>query len=177
MSQSEAPLKSKLCSECGEEINKETEVCPECGASQPDISEDENSLNYASLGERFAGTVGDGIFLAITLFPTILFPQRMASGYLFLWIIFALFYQYILEGIWTNQTVGKYVMNMRVAKDDGSEAGIADSVVRNIIGAIGQVFGYLGLLVGAFAIYQSDENKRLGDSIAGTIVMKTQSEE
>lgn len=135
-------------------------------------SQTQPELRYASLGDRFLGLIIDNIFLAILIIPIVILPETLRVIYFLLFAIFALFYVFILEGIWTNQTVGKYLLNMRVTKENGSEAGIVDSLIRNLIGAIGQAFGWIGLIVGAVAIWQTEKNQRVGDNVAGTVVVK-----
>lgn len=134
---------------------------------------DADELRYASLGDRFLGFFIDNIFLAILVIPMAFLEGVLMIVYFLIFAVFVLFYILILEGIWSNQTVGKYVLNIKVAKEDGSRASIPDSVVRNTVGIIGQAFGWIGIIVGAIFIWQSEENQRLGDNLASTVVVKT----
>lgn len=137
-----------------------------------DNIETDEEVQYASLGTRFGGQLIDNIFLAVLAVPIIVLPSELAGVYLMLWILFIIGYTLLIEGLWNGLTVGKYIVSERVVKDDGSNIGIGASLIRNLIGLVGSAFGWIGLLVGAFAIYQSTSNKRLGDSAAGTIVIK-----
>lgn len=141
---------------------------------QPTVaaSSESTQLEYASLGERFAGQLVDGIFLAALVIPIFVLPESAAGGYVILWFLSTFVYTLVIEGLWDGKTVGKYIVGTRVVKDNGEGIGIGSSLVRNFVGLIGSAFGWLGLLVGAFAIYQSEENKRIGDSAAGTVVIE-----
>lgn len=130
----------------------------------------DDPMEYASAGERVAGFFIDYLFLLITAIPILILPDALAGVWALLWMLTIFAHFFVLEGVWKNQTAGKYALNMKVAKDDGSDAGLWNCFVRNIIGIL--FTGFLGWLVGFFAIYQSEENKRLGDNLAGTVVIK-----
>lgn len=128
-------------------------------------------LEYASLKKRFLGMIVDYLAIAVTLLPFWIIPEGFETLYARFWFAFVVSYVFILEGVLTNQTIGKYVVGIQVAKDDGSKPGIPRSVVRNMIGIIGAAFGPIGFMWGAFVIYISSQNKRTGDSVAGTVVV------
>ncbi len=138
-------------------------------------SKESVDVQYASLSARFAALLIDNFVVAGLLFGVVILPETLAGIYVLLWVVFVLFYQFILEGIRTNQTFGKYVLGIKLAKDDGRDATVVNSIIRNLVGIIGQAFGFIGLAVGAFAIHQSEENTRIGDSAASTIVIKVDS--
>lgn len=133
----------------------------------------QTDLQYAGVGDRFLGWFIDNTFLAIVLLPGVALSGIVRTVYLLAWFLFVLFYTFALEGIWSNQTVGKYLLNMRVATEDGSPAGLEGAIVRNFVGTLGQVFGIFGLIAGAVFISRSDQNQRLGDRVASTVVIKT----
>lgn len=132
----------------------------------------ESELAYVSLGGRFVAQLIDNIVLAVLLLPAIFLSDTAAGIWFIVWFIVWVFYTFILEGIGSRQTVGKYMGGYRVAKKNGSPIKIRHSILRNLVGVFGQFFGWVGYIVGAFAIHQSDENQRIGDNIAGTVVVK-----
>lgn len=77
-------------------------------------------------------------------------------------------YSFILEG-WKGQTFGKWLTGVIVVKEDGSPCDFMASFVRNLLRLIDGLFLYLvGLLFMAF----SDRRQRLGDRLAGTVVVR-----
>jgi len=44
-------------------------------------------------------------------------------------------------------------------------------LIRNTIGTIGNLFNGAGLIVGVIAIHASNKNQRIGDNLAGTVVI------
>jgi uncharacterized RDD family membrane protein YckC len=82
----------------------------------------------------------------------------MYSGY------FALF-----EAIWNGQTPGKRYAQLRVMKDDGRPISVFDSVARNLLRIVDSLPALYG--VGVISVFFSKKNKRLGDFVAGTVVV------
>ena len=84
-------------------------------------------------------------------------------------VVFAAGYFLLLEGIWDGQTLGKKLLGIKVVKEDGSECGIKASVLRNVLRVVDALFYYV---VGFVFMASSDKRQRLGDRIAGTVVVK-----
>ncbi len=78
-------------------------------------------------------------------------------------------YFFLLEGLWDGYTVGKKVMGIKVVKEDGGECGLAASIVRNLLRIIDSIFYYA---VGFLFMAMSDQRQRLGDRVAGTVVVR-----
>lgn len=66
-----------------------------------------------------------------------------------------------------GQTIGKMITGIKVTKTDGSEIGYKESLIRNILRIVDGVALYL---VGAIVIAVSEENQRVGDLAAGTVI-------
>lgn len=98
--------------------------------------------------------------------------ESTVGAYLIPWFSAVFTYTLFIEGSWGGRFVGKYIVGMSVVKDRGGGIGIGSSLVRNFVGSVGRAFGRIGLLAGAFAIYRSDENEGIGDSAAGSVVIK-----
>jgi len=90
-----------------------------------------------------------------------------------IWIIayFLLQFGYfaIFESIWNGQTIGKRQMQIRVIKDDGRPITVYDAVARNLLRLVDSLPGIYG--VGIVSMIFSKQNKRLGDYVAGTVVV------
>ena len=98
------------------------------------------------------------------------FASAGAVAVLFLAIFVVLFgYFTFFELIWNGQTPGKRAFGLRVVKDLGQGITFADSLVRNLVRIADVLPGFYG--VGAVAVLLSARNKRLGDHVAGTLVV------
>jgi uncharacterized RDD family membrane protein YckC len=80
------------------------------------------------------------------------------------WGYFALF-----EAYWHGQTPGKRTMKLRVIKDSGRQITLFEALARNLL----RVVDYLPslYLVGVITMLCNKRNQRLGDLVAGTIVV------
>lgn len=67
-------------------------------------------------------------------------------------------------------TLGKLAMNVRVVRTDGGVAGMAASVIRNLLRIVDGLAGYL---VGWVAALLSPGRQRIGDRAAGTLVIRS----
>jgi uncharacterized membrane protein SpoIIM required for sporulation/uncharacterized RDD family membrane protein YckC len=80
-------------------------------------------------------------------------------------------YYIIFEGVFDGQTLGKRLLRLRVVRDGGYSVTFGASAVRNLVRFIDlQPFGTYG--VGMLSVIFSKQGKRLGDIVAGTIVVR-----
>ncbi|GAB4218320.1 MAG: hypothetical protein OHK0012_26730 [Synechococcales cyanobacterium] len=88
-------------------------------------------------------------------------------------IYFAIFVGYFVffETLWQGQTPGKRVAQIRVIQDDGRPVGVSQSVLRGLMRPIDDLS-----FVGAILIMASPRQKRLGDWLAGTVIVQTRPE-
>jgi len=85
--------------------------------------------------------------------------------FLILWGYFVTF-----EALWDGQTPGKRLLGLRVVRNGGGGIDIGASAARNLIRFIDFLpFGYF---IGMVAIVANRRNQRLGDVVAGTIVVR-----
>ena len=86
---------------------------------------------------------------------------------------FAIFWGYfvIAEWLFDGQTIGKRHLGLRVVRDGGYSIGFAASAVRNIMRAIDMQPGVF-YLFGITSAVLSKTGKRLGDMVAGTVVIQ-----
>lgn len=95
-----------------------------------------------------------------------------------LWIgavlIFALltvYYGYFafFEAIWNGQTPGKRAAHIRVIQESGRPLQVWQSIARNLLRIVDQLPGFYA--VGMASALISRQNRRLGDFVAGTVVV------
>lgn len=86
-----------------------------------------------------------------------------------------LFFGYfaIFEIFWNGQTPGKRVLGIRVVKDSGRPLTVAESIGRNLLRIVDQLPAFYA--VGILAAVLNSRNKRLGDMLAGSIVVRESS--
>jgi uncharacterized RDD family membrane protein YckC len=84
---------------------------------------------------------------------------------------FLLFYGYFIlfEAIWNGQTPGKRLTHIRVIQDSGQPITAIDAVGRNLLRIIDQLPIAYG--IGVLCAWTSPQSKRLGDYVAGTVVV------
>jgi uncharacterized RDD family membrane protein YckC len=91
-------------------------------------------------------------------------------NFLMFWGYFALF-----EAFWKGQTPGKRVMKLRVIKDSGRAITLFEAMARNLVRIV-DMFPSM-YFVGLISMLCNKRNKRLGDFVAGTIVVHERLEE
>jgi uncharacterized RDD family membrane protein YckC len=84
--------------------------------------------------------------------------------FLVFWGYFALF-----EAYWKGQTPGKRTMKLRVIKDSGRQITFFEALARNLLRIIDYIPGFY--LVGVITMLCNKRNQRLGDLVAGTLVV------
>ena len=99
-------------------------------------------------------TAGKWLVAAIVLIQFLLF-----------WGYFSLF-----EAFWNGQTPGKRLVKIRVIKDSGRQITLFEALARNLLRVIDMLPPYL-YFVGVISMLCNRQQKRLGDFVAGTIVV------
>lgn len=86
-------------------------------------------------------------------------------------VYFVLMYGYyiLFESIWNGQTPGKRITHIRVIKDSGQPITAVDSFARNLLRLVDQLPVAYG--IGVLSAWISPQSKRLGDYVAGTVVV------
>ncbi len=87
----------------------------------------------------------------------------------FIFFVIYVGYFVFFEAIWQGQTPGKRIAKIRVVRDDGRPVGLQQTALRALLRPFDEV-----LFIGAFLIIFSTKEKRLGDLVAGTIVIQIQ---
>jgi uncharacterized RDD family membrane protein YckC len=90
--------------------------------------------------------------------------------FLLYWGYFSLF-----EAFWNGQTPGKRLLKIRVIKDSGRQITLFEALARNLIRIVDALPSFY--LIGVITMLCNREQKRLGDLVAGTIVVHERSDE
>jgi uncharacterized RDD family membrane protein YckC len=93
------------------------------------------------------------------------FALLILFGFLLYFGYFALF-----EILWNGQTPGKRVAGIRVIKDSGRPLTPAESIGRNLMRIVDLLPGFYA--IGIACAILNKENKRLGDFVAGSLVVR-----
>ena len=149
---------------------------------------DESAVRYAGIGRRFVALVVDTLLFCALFFPITRLVKgvwlmgaadhRWARG-LFItdplcvaFLAVMVLYFVLLEGV-AGATVGKWLLGLRVVRQDGGRAGLARGSERNLLRLVDGLpaFSILGVIL----IARSPENARFGDRVAGTRVVRSRS--
>lgn len=149
---------------------------------------EQSALDFplAGIGSRFLATLVDSAIQFVAIFALWMIALLlaipgigMAGGSAGVWVIalmvLAVFivnlgYFALFETIWNGQTPGKRYANLRVMKDDGRPISAYDAIARNLMRIVDQLPGMYA--VGVTSAFFSSQNKRLGDYVAGTVVVR-----
>jgi uncharacterized RDD family membrane protein YckC len=93
----------------------------------------------------------------------------MQAAALFCVFLLPMLYSTLLEWFWSGQTIGKRVLGVRVADEQGLDLQPSQVFVRNLLRFVDRLPG--AYLVGGAACLISRRAQRLGDIAAGTIVV------
>lgn len=80
------------------------------------------------------------------------------------------FYSVFFETLWSGRTPGKRALGLRVVRDSGARIGFTTSMIRNLVRIVDLLPAVY--IVGIGAILASPHNQRVGDMVAGTIVIR-----
>lgn len=144
------------------------------------------SLDFplAGVGSRFLAIAADTAIQAVAAFViflifaltlpavswmTLLGPQWFIAGMIIIIFLINFGYFAFFEAVWNGQTPGKRYAQVRVMKDDGRPINAYDSIARNLLRIVDELPGIYG--VGMICVLFSRQNKRLGDFVAGTVVV------
>ena len=142
-------------------------------------------MPLAGIGSRFIAILIDNIIwfaamfvISIALFmmlPAIsafnkITAQWAVAIYLFLVFLFNWGYFTLFEAFWDGRTPGKRIAKIRVIQRSGRAIGLFESMARNFIRYIDQLPGFYA--VGVISVFVTRQHQRLGDLVAGTLVVR-----
>jgi uncharacterized RDD family membrane protein YckC len=147
---------------------------------------EQTALEYpiAGLGSRFLAVLADTAIQIILGFVAVMLGMFFVAALSKVWgpgpqwviaiiiaFVFLLNFGYfaLFEIFWNGQTPGKRYAQIRVIKDDGRPIGVYEAIVRNAVRLVDALPGMYG--IGLISIFLSRQSKRLGDYVAGTVVV------
>jgi uncharacterized RDD family membrane protein YckC len=138
-------------------------------------------LPLAGIGSRSLALAVDSLlqFGVILLIILVLFLSRVSGisllvnvgPILLAFIPFLLHWGYFIffEIFWNGQTPGKRTARIRVIKESGRPITLVEAIGRNLVRTIDMMPGIYA--VGLICMLMNKRNKRLGDYVAGTVVV------
>jgi len=142
-------------------------------------------LPLAGIGSRFLAMAIDtliqtalylitAVIFIITLpvgSSVLMFLPRLIGPAMAVFILFAIYWGYfaIFEILWKGQTPGKRYAGIRVIKESGRPINAFEAIGRNLMRAVDGLPGIYG--VGLVCMMCNRQSRRLGDFVAGTVVV------
>lgn len=147
---------------------------------------EQTALEYpiAGLGSRFLAILADTAIQFVLAFFVLIAGSIIGIGVAAFgglgpqWVVAIIFillfllnsgYFALFEIFWNGQTPGKRYAQVRVIKDDGRPIGAYEAIVRNALRLVDMLPAMYG--IGLISIFFSRQSKRLGDFVAGTVVV------
>lgn len=139
----------------------------------------ELEYELGSVGDRILGSIIDGIIktaYAIFVMATFVFGNsRVFSGlYIVFLVLLALpfvFYNLASELLLNGQSVGKKIMGIKVISLSGEPPSFSQYLNRWVFRLVD--FTLSGNMIGLIMIAATEKKQRLGDLVAGTVLVKT----
>jgi uncharacterized RDD family membrane protein YckC len=140
----------------------------------------ELEYDLASLGDRIIGRILD--FLVLIAYGVVLFAiigfgnlERFSGRNPWLMILFVgfpyVFYDLLSEMFLNGQSVGKKIMGMKVISLNGNQASFSQYLIRWLFRVVD--FSIAGGLIALIMVAATERKQRLGDLVAGTVLVKT----
>lgn len=134
-------------------------------------------MEIVGVGLRSVATIIDGVLLlTIAYLMALLTGGVSESGFslqglpFFLWVLISVGYYTAMEASY-GATVGKFLVGLRVVMLEGRQpVDMQSSLVRNVLRVVDILFFYL---VAAIAVWSSKSRQRIGDRVAGTVVVRS----
>jgi len=141
-------------------------------------------MPIAGIGSRFIAILVDYLILIIGGFVLTLllifvlaavhvfahWSENWIVGFILILIFLAIWgYFALFEAFWNGKTPGKHVAKIRVIHRSGRAVSFLESLARNLVRYADFLPAFYA--VGVVAIFFSKQNQRLGDMVAGTLVV------
>jgi uncharacterized RDD family membrane protein YckC len=144
------------------------------GSTRTDADTDDGTLLRRAAALVVDGTVVGALFGLALASTTLLFVRSPFVGGLALvggWALPVVYLGYYVafEGVY-GRTPGKRLLGLVVVRRDGSACDLRAAAIRN---AVRIVDGAVFYLVGATVAVLTDGDRRIGDHVAGTTVVRT----
>jgi uncharacterized RDD family membrane protein YckC len=142
----------------------------------------------ASIGNRFLACAVDHAIQAITIGVMVIaftivanyssFGDRLSNApkWVYAVLIIVLFllvagYFAVFEWLWNGQTPGKRWLKLRVIREDGRPITFFEAAVRNLLRDF-DIMPFPFYSIGLISVFASDKDQRIGDMVAGTVVVR-----
>src|SRR5919202_1501582 len=142
----------------------------------------------ASIGNRFLACAVDHGLRVFTILLLVLvrewsgllghFGSRLAEApkwvtALLIVIAFLIWSGYfaLFEWLWSGQTPGKLWLKLRVIREDGRPVTFWEAATRNLLRLL-DMMPFPFYSVGLVAVFASERDQRVGDFVAGTVVVR-----
>lgn len=142
----------------------------------------------ASIGNRFLACAVDHAIQVVTLGVLVIaftivanyssFGDRLSNAPKWVYavliiIVFLLIAGYFafFEWLWNGQTPGKRWLKLRVIREDGRPITFFEAAVRNLLRDF-DIMPFPFYSIGLISVFASDKDQRIGDMVAGTVVVR-----
>lgn len=127
------------------------------------------------LGERFvARLIDSALIIPLVLIGVLLGPHLPKTGLIILIVLLVAiyaFYDLLCEVYFNGQSFGKKVMKIRVISADGGRPRFSQFLLRWLFRMVD--FGISGGVAALITVIVTDKSQRLGDLVAGTVMIRT----
>lgn len=147
----------------------------------------------ASIGNRFLACAIDHLIQGLVIAFILLAAAIVANFSIFesnftsapkwvyavmILLLFLVFNGYfaVFEWVWSGQTPGKLWMKLRVIREDGRPITFWESSVRNLLRVL-DMMPFPFYSVGLISVFWSARDQRVGDMVAGSVVVREREEE
>jgi uncharacterized RDD family membrane protein YckC len=147
-------------------------------------------MPLAGIGSRFIGILIDYLiwgafllllfFLALIIVPALHVFGGVSANWaigVFVLILFLLHWGYfsLFEAFNNGRTPGKHVARIRVIHQSGRGISFVESLARNLLRFVDYLPSFYA--IGVIAVFASKRHQRLGDMVAGTLVVRDRNAE
>ncbi len=138
----------------------------------------------AGIGSRFLAVALDTLIQALAGLLLLILAAVLAAGIgeflpsgsiwttaVVILVAFCLYFGYfaIFEVVWNGQTPGKRLTRLRVIDESGRPVSVYQVIARNLLRIVDQLPSFYAVAI--VSVMLSRQNKRLGDHLAGTVVV------
>ncbi|QOR64878.1 RDD family protein [Cytobacillus suaedae] len=128
--------------------------------------------NPAGFGVRLGAAIVDIIFLFLVsgIITSIIYQEFFMDNEPITTTLEMLYYL-LLPVFWYGYTVGKKVLGIRIAREDGERVGFGTMLMRNLVAGLVYVLTLgIGIIVSAFMVGLREDKRAIHDFVAGTYV-------
>ena len=141
-------------------------------------------MPIAGIGSRFIAVLVDYLILTvggfalalilIVVFAAVHVFAHWSENWIMAFVFILMFlanwgYFAIFEAFWNGRTPGKRAVKIRVIHRSGRAMSFLEALARNLVRFVDYLPGFYA--VGVISIFLSKQNQRLGDMVAGTLVV------